>query len=123
FNQVDAGSFTVNVGDETYTFSSGDYESFHVFDFCAPPGECIDVFSLQTWAGSPFWYQFEVEGIYLGENQSLLTCDPETNFIVEMRDTYGDSWNGAELTVKQDLIQTQTEFGLVPKWLVVVVPI
>ena len=99
FNQVDAGSFTVNVGDETYTFSSSDYASSHVFDFCAAPGECIDVFSLQTWSGSPFWYQFEVEGIYLGENQSLLTCNPETNFIIEMRDTYGDSWNGAELTI------------------------
>lgn len=77
FNGMDSGSFTVNVGDETYSVGQPENGLTAVINFCAAPGECIEVYAFQTWVGPPFTHSLYAEGVLVSENEYQYNCSTE----------------------------------------------
>lgn len=99
FDEPDGGWFTLNIGDESITFSQSEEATSITYDFCAAPEVCIEIVTNQDLSSSNFSHQLSVNGLSIGINQTSYNCDPQTNYVLQMYDTYGDSWNGAELTI------------------------
>ena len=91
FNGIDAGSFTVNVGDETYSIAAPENSLTTSIGFCADADVCIEVFALQTWAGPPFTHSLYVNGVLLGENETYYNCnDTSTEYGCDYEGTLYD---------------------------------
>ena len=77
FNGMDSGSFTIHVGDETYSVSQPENGLTAIINFCAAPGECIEVYALQTWMGPPFTHSLYADGVLVSENEYQYNCNSE----------------------------------------------
>ncbi len=91
FNGIDAGSFTVNIGDETYSITAPENSLTTSIDFCAETNVCIEVYALQTMAGPPFTHSLYANGVLIGEGESYYNCnDPSTDYGCEYEGTLYD---------------------------------
>ena len=99
FNGMDGGSFTVNVGAETYSITQPANSLTDTLNFCASPYACIEIYALQTMTGPPFTHSLYANGVLVSENEESYHCDQDVAYILAMFDSYGDGWNGAELSI------------------------
>jgi len=75
FNGMDAGAFTVTIGDITQTITQPEDGLTAILNFCAEPTTCIEVYALSTTMGPSFTHSLYGNGVLVGENQPAYNCD------------------------------------------------